>query len=213
MLTSLSRRDFVKTTILCASVLSAPSLALASSVNEGDTNTYSSFFAENNNLSDEEILQRFKIINEKYVPFEPLSESDADFVRKYATNANQQPRTGTNFDKTVTKFGTTINYSGYIYHENTSAVLEKIYGGDVVAQRTAGLTPTSMTAYVHCTAYGVGSNDSIFIVHDGTMSYNVKDTNTLRMSMSRDFFGFILFYHLCTYLDVSTSQGSFTISF
>ncbi|MDR3315084.1 MAG: hypothetical protein LBS98_01155 [Coriobacteriales bacterium] len=175
-----------------------------------DSTSNDALYPENIGLTQQEVKARFDTINSTYEADEPFYGSDADFVLRYGINPNTpQLFAASSFSKTVTQFGTTVNYSGTIFHNGTFSYT---YGGNVTAQRTAGLTPQYMIAYVHCTAYGVLGSGGAIIIHDGTVSHAVNNANTLSMNKSRDYAGVMVVFYLSTYCDVTTSQGGFTIA-
>ena len=188
--------------LLCSAlVLILPGRAMASD------------FPENDNLTSEQITERFREINASYEIGEAFSDSDADFVERYATPSNEpviQTRGSSSFSKSGSKSGTTVKISGSIYHEGT---FNYKYGANVTVKTTGGSTPQKMKFTVHCTAYGLVGSGGIAIVYNDGVSHTVKNTRSFTASPSRTYTAVTSFHVVECWLDVTTANGSFfTIS-
>ena len=70
-------------------------------------------------------------------------------------------------------------------------------------------TPRKMTLTVHCTSYGiVGSGGAVKIYDDG-VSASTSYSNSFYASPARSYSGYMLWYNVSAWLDVTTSEGNF----
>ena len=179
------------------------------------SHAWASEFPENDNLSEKQIADRFREINETYDVGEVFSDSDADFVLRYgnrigvpeedsSSSAAPQPRGSFSFSGSG--YGTTVSVSGTIYHNGT---FNYTYGANATISKTAGGTPQSMTFTVHCTAYGVVGNDGIGKIYDNGVSVTRTNTNSFYASPSRTYSGVMITYVVECWVDVTTSDGHF----
>ena len=171
---------------------------------------YASVYAENDNLTDEQISERFKEINSTYSIGEVFNECNTEFIMLYASKPNTSsiaPLDSQGFNVTGSGYGTSVRCTGSLYHNGT--VPSYNYGGNINVAKTSGPTPRKMTLTVHCTSYGiVGSGGAVKIYDDG-VSASTSYSNSFYASPARSYSGYMLWYNVSAWLDVTTSEGNF----
>jgi hypothetical protein len=125
---------------------------------------------KNNNLTSQEITQRFQIINEKYKIGEVFSAEDAAFVKKYAERPSSlgvQSRKSVSlrFSKSNKKISFTVE--GTLWTD--IGMINHSYGANFTTTVTKG-TPTSIKNSVTHTAYGIIGSRGIGKVYSGTLT-------------------------------------------
>ena len=159
---------------------------------------------------DGDLSKEMKRISEEYDVGDYLSSEDAEIVRAYF--ARPATRNSGTINIQANKYGVSVSAYGTVYYENTS-LLGRAYGADANVVVNSGATPKSMELVVHCTAYGVGADGALFVVHDGTTSTGrVYGRRSFSTSPRGVFSGVTVFANVTTTLNVVTSSGdSFTV--
>jgi len=147
----------------------------------------SMIFYENENLTQEQIDNRFNEINSRYSVGEPFSSSDADFIMKYAMEPGSSRNHSINFDKTggSKSWTTWVNLSGNIWQNNTS----KQWGGNAkVTVLGTVYDVTSIYIELECVMYGYNGTTISIVYHSyisGTSpvynpaSYSISGTKNI----------------------------------
>ena len=161
----------------------------------------------------EDQTSKYSSIREKYAVGDIINAEDASYILEngIAPNGSNLTRaygSGT-FDKTGSNYGTTVRFSGELWH---SGIADYTFGGNITASVTSGATPKSMTAYVTCDAYGIQPSGALFLAYSGSVSSSVGNSRTLKMNKSKNYSGFTIVYFMNARVDVVTSSGSsFTV--
>lgn len=173
-------------------------------------------FPQNENLTQEEIQQRFHKINESYAVGEALNDADADFVLHYGQSCipfseeiAPPLKASSNFSISGSYCGTSVTASGTLYHDG---FLNYTWGGNVNVRKTSGPTPQSMRLILRCTAYGPKAStdlNEIFKLYEEDISYTGYNKDAYSASPSRSYSGYTLMYRIDAFVDVTTASGSF----
>lgn len=156
------------------------------------------------------LSKEMKRISESYAVGDYLTYEDAEIVRAYfarpvATNTGS-------INIQANKYGVSVSAYGSVYYEDTS-LLGRAYGADSNVSVNSGPTPKSMELVVHCTAYGVGRDKSLFVAHRGEASTGrVYGRRSFSTSPRGVFSAVTVFAYITTTLNVVTASGDgFTV--
>lgn len=181
-------------------------------------------FDINNDLTKEEIVNRFDEINDKYEIGEAFSNEDAEFVLLYSNQGGikaeeyteiPQLRNGDygvpqRFSKKVTKYGLETELSGSVNFDIVGSIKNQYrYSGDYYTKCTNSHL-AKMTSKITCVAYGVVGEGGIGKVYDGSKAGATRTTpGTVYTDTHQDI---SVFGHTISYLNVkatfTTKNGS-----
>ena len=175
-------------------------------------------YDQNKNLTDEEINERFKLINSTYTVGEPFSEADAEFIKLYPGLHNASLAatrvTEKGFDKSKTGSGVTVNLYGAMYGD-----LNLVYGwyqSDAKLNINKGYTNvTGLTMHITCDAYGLlgSSGTYVGIVYKGDKTTKLTPgSKSYYVNKKYEFTGVgMVSAYTNTYIEVDTKIGSFNL--
>lgn len=166
-------------------------------------------YPENENLSSEEVADRFALIDSSYEVGEAFSEVDADFVLRYGkkpTNGEVY-RASQNFNVSGSGYGTSINATGSLYHNGVAPSYS--YGGNVNINTTSGPTPKNLKLTIHCTSYGIIGSGGVGIIYNDEVSASRAWSSSFSAAPSRSYSGYMVSYSVYGWVDVTTSSGNF----
>lgn len=171
------------------------------------SSAFASDYPQNDNLSEQQIKDRFSQINSSYAVGEEFSAEDTDFVLRYGISAKTPSLLDSRgFTMSGSGYGTTVSVSGNVYHNGT---FNYTYGANAWVNKTYGGTPRAMTLTVHCTSYGVVGSGGVGIIYNDSVSYTGSYTNSFSASPSRTYSGVMTTYIVEVWVDVTTSTGNF----
>jgi hypothetical protein len=125
---------------------------------------------KNNNLTPQEITQRFQIINGKYKIGEVFSAEDAAFVKKYAERSASlgvQSRKSRSFDLSKSNNKISFRMKGTVWTD--IGIINHSFGAKFTTTVTKG-TPISIKNSVTHTSYGIIGSGGIGKVYSGTLT-------------------------------------------
>ena len=165
----------------------------------------------NKNLTEDQMFQRFQIINITYEIGQPFSEEDSEFIRAYAQSANQSntvtPLSSVNIDR----LGSANGVYGRIYGSISDylGIMDNSFTGNLTGTASStNYTINSLSLYVQCMAYGiVGSDGLIGLVYNKTISATGASSPTY-LNKTQPYTGAILYDHVTCWLDVKYNNGS-----
>ncbi|WP_332698216.1 hypothetical protein [Halalkalibacter lacteus] len=185
----------------------------------------------NKNLNQIQIAERFNEINSTYEVNEPFSLEDTEFIRVYADSANEpsiftpsQPGDISTmsffnssyskpFNKTLTKNGVTVNFSGRVY--SNIGILNHSYRGNVTSKVTAGGPKVSkIENFVTNVAYGaLGSSGTyVGIVYDGNINNSTTKYKTWSLDETQRYGAVTVVYtYTNAYTRITSTGGTFRL--
>ena len=181
-------------------------------------------FDINKDLTKEEIVNRFDVINNKYGIGEVFSDEDAEFVLLYSNQGGIKSKESTTtfklrngaygvpqrFSKKVTKYGLDVQLSGSVKFDVIGFIKNKYrYSGDYYTKCTNSHL-AKMTSKITCVAYGLLGEGGIGKVYDGSKDGATRTTpGTVYTDTHRDI---SVFGHTISYVNVkatfTTKNGS-----
>lgn len=200
-ISNISRRELISKAALLAVGLSAFSLSLGSSlaVAEGS-------FPENDNLTPEEIEDRFSIISNSYAVGEEFSASDANFVMRYANTSQASTRASDSFSVVDTYYGQTYGLNGTGWNNGQGAFSYTI-GGEGFGY-CEGTTPRSMTLCIRLEAYGLIGSDGVGKIFEDTSSNTSYSSTRVQHSVERPYGGYFVGWRVSSWIDVVDYAGN-----
>ncbi|MFB1050249.1 hypothetical protein ACEWET_04700 [Paraliobacillus sp. JSM ZJ581] len=184
----------------------------------------------NQNLNEEQISERFHLINSNYQIGETFSPEDTEFIRAYAlstTESSENPddistyaiRIGSSrsasFNKSKKKYGVTAKISGKVYSK--IGILNNSYRGNFTTIITSG--SAKKIKYIRNTvtnaAYGLigGGGTKIGLVYNGqrkATSGPKKKKWSIDKTAKYTAIG-VLYTYTDAYTEVKTTSGTFTL--
>ena len=199
----------VRQGIARTAVLFAVAVFVAGILGAFTTPAWADSYPENENLSSQEITDRFKLIDASYEVGEAFSEVDADFVLRYGMKPvnGDVYRASQNFNVSGSGYGTSINATGSLYHNGV--VPSYSYGGNVNINTTYGPTPKNLKLTIHCTSYGIIGSGGVGIIYNDEVSASKSWSSSFSASPSRSYSGYMVSYSVYGWVDVTTSSGNF----
>lgn len=161
-------------------------------------------------MTDQEILQHLRSINDKYDVGEPFEAEDATFVLNHATNPNDPVPYGThNVNMSGGLYGTNVTVTGSVYHNGT---VTYTYGGTLVAKKTSGSTPKKYVTSIRCTSYGIAGSGGVIKIYDDKVTATKLNSNSFTANLSESYVGYMFSYALDPSVVVTTPSGDvFTV--
>lgn len=164
-------------------------------------------------VSEKAVQERLDLINSKYEVGELFNDEDEAFVKTYASQVNAVASAAadtSSFEKTVSKYGTTVKAKGTIFHKGFGSYT---YGGDVSVKKIKGKTPKKYKVTISCTAYGVIGSQGVGIIYNGSTSASKKNSDTFKTSLSEGYIGAQVAWSVSCKVRVRTAAGDvFVIS-
>ena len=186
-------------------------------------------FPENDNLTNEQIQERFNAINSSYEIGQPFNESDTEFIKKYADPApasnniidnnlisplsfqlkpGDEASKSFNVNKT-NKNGIRVVFSGKV--TGAIGVVNHKYGGNITATITSGQSKVSkMKVAVTHRAYGIVGSGGTYIglVHESEIPAS-KTGTTVSVDKVK-YYGAVgvAYTQTSAYVDVSTTGSN-----
>lgn len=171
-------------------------------------------------LTQEEIAEKFEIINASYEIGEPFSKEDAKFVKKYAKavdNNTSQTDDVTikgmkewEFDASKTALGVKANCEGMMWSDIN--IINHSYGGDFTTTITSGGPVNSITNKISLTAYGVIGSSGIGLVYSGSLSSTGNNVSSWRIDEDETYTAAAAYIVISAKTTIATDDGSFSIS-
>lgn len=209
-------RIIVLSFILAFSFCTLPALAIDS--DELSFHQEEIKFDQNKNLTEEEVNERFQLINSTYDVGEPFNETDTEFVKLYpgihnASSPNLRV-TEKGYDVFKTGSGVTVNLYGTMYADITP--LNGWYRSDASLNINNGYTNvTGLTLHITCEAYGLlgSSGTYVGIVYSGDKTTKLTPgSKSYYVDKRYEFNGIgIISAYANTYIDVDTKTGGFNL--
>lgn len=196
----ISRRELISKAAMLAFGLSVAPFSLVSSralANES--------FPENENLTPEEISNRFFLINRSYAVGEEFNASDADFISRYANTSQVSTREAKNFSQVETYYGQTYGLNGTGWNNGTG-FMSYVIGGECYGY-SEGETPQKMSLAIEVTAYGVVGTGGVGVIYHDISSNASNWSTTVQHSMERPYGGYFTGWSVGSWIDVVDYAG------
>ncbi|WP_163655469.1 hypothetical protein [Listeria sp. PSOL-1] len=199
----------------------------------GDTNlpqTNEIVYKSNQGLNEEQIAERFSLIDEKYDEKAPFSKEDAEFIVHYANREDQNSNpmlrgihfykgtSSKSFTKSKTSMGVKVTFSGKISsHLNSLNPGDQWYSGKTTARINKGSSKVSkIRSVVSQNTYGLIGNGGTYIglVHKSTLTSTTsrKGATVNYLDQKRKYSAlFVTYTYTTTYVEVTTSSGKFNL--
>lgn len=185
----------------------------------------------NDNLTPDQVSERFNEIDSKYKIGEQFSTEDADFVKTYAnmyssssSEGRFSPRIGLitdtakwTFNKSKSSHGVSVHFYGSDGgHINGILPSAQSFWGDTTAKITSGSSKVkSIKTVVENTAYGFIGNSGTYIGmvnHTTLTSSSGNKAKSNYLDESRKYSALLVTYaHVNAYVTVNTGDGSFDL--
>jgi hypothetical protein len=171
-------------------------------------------------LTEQEISEKFDEINSKYGINQRFSDEDATFVKKYAKVAEpaQSIIKPHGIIQEVTRYYiegsrdvglSTVSLLGYV--DVTSNPISASIEFSMSAKDDSKRYHKSITNEISFTGYGVVGSDGVGIVANKTKSYKADNANYNKYQDSETFYGLIAYYNVSAKTIIEDSNQSLTL--